>query len=182
MKIGKLPVVILSLLALSLLGATVSAAPGSLSSGYYITTNYHGQEVPMGTLIIATAYTTDTRVDAVTFIWRQPDSSEAFRDSDVPVVSNGTTFNGNAVYKATSSYTPLIVDGDWGVQAIFLGDGGKTVLGLDVDDVIKIKATSFNTFFVVPEFPIAGTAGSLLAMLAGFGYYIRSRKTPTYLP
>lgn len=60
---------------------------------------------------------------------------------------------------------------------VFLGPNGREIL--NAEDITKIRATSP---YATPEIPIHGTAGSILAMLAGFGYYIRSGKTPTYLP
>ena len=71
---------------------------------------------------------------------------------------------------AHSTQIPDVL-GDWGVQAFFQDSTGRERSGLD--DVIKIRATSFN---VVPEIPIVGTAGAIATMLFGFWLYTKRRK------
>jgi hypothetical protein len=133
----------------------------ALNSGYAITTNYHGENVQPGTLVIATAGTTDTSVKTVTFYWKYPDDTVAFTDSDVPVWTNGTKWDGKLIYYAQSSYAPVAPPGDWGVQAVFKDSSGNSK-GKH-SDVVAIRATSF-LFFTVPEVPF-GTATILLSLL-----------------
>ena len=68
---------------------------------------------------------------------------------------------------AVSDYAPNII-GDWGVQPLFQDSTGQTIEG--VEDVVAIRATSFN---VIPEIPILGAAGASLAMLAGFAFTVK---------
>jgi len=69
-----------------------------------------------------------------------------------------------------SSTHSVDVIGDWGVQALFQSQDGMTKESIDY--VAKIKATSF---FVVPDFPMIGTVGSLGAMLLGLGLFMRRK-------
>lgn len=162
--------IILILLVIFLAAAGVVKAQWSaINSGYAVTTNYHGIEVPPGTLVTATAGTTDTNVKNVTFLWKSPDKTVAYEE-DVPVTSNGSTYEGKPIYYAQSSYRPDVL-GDWGVQALFIGEGGTQKA--NHDDVVKIRATSFNT---IPDLPVVGTAGALVSMLFGLGLFLHKKK------
>jgi len=141
----------------------------ALSSGYAVTTDYHGEEVPPGTLITAIAGTTDEHVTHVTFIWKYPNEAVAY-EVTMPVYTNGSTYDGKLVYYANSSYAPNLL-GDWSVQALFIGDGGTRKA--NHTNVIKVRATSFN---VTPEFPIVGSAGALGVMLLSLRVYMRRKK------
>jgi len=170
-KMKKVKIVLMLVLALIFLTylnlSEAYAIQPVIPSDYDITTNYHGINVPPGTEVTATATTTDSTVTGVTFLWKGPDENikySEYVDADMSSVST--------IKEYRSSYTPDIV-GDWGVQAIFHGPDGKPVPGLDMTDKVAIRATSF---FHVPEFQIVGTAGTLLSMLAGLGYYIRRKE------
>jgi len=141
----------------------------AINSLYAVTTDYHGKIVSPGTLVTATAGTTDPNVKNVTFLWKYPNETVAY-EINIPVWSNGSTYDGNIIYYASSSYRPY-VPGDWGVQALFIGEGGKTKS--NQTDVISIRAISFN---VIPDLPIVGTAGSVVSMLLGFGLFLHRRK------
>jgi hypothetical protein len=169
------------LLTLGLLSATllfsvnsVYAPWATLGTGYAITSDFHGVDVPIGTEVTVTAGTLDTRVTQVTFRWHRPDESVA-REVTVPVFTNGDTGQWNngtsaLVRYAVDSYSPDVL-GDWGVQAFFQGSGGSTKAG--IEDVIKIRATSFN---VIPEVPV-GTIAILLSMFGAFGVFaVKKRK------
>jgi hypothetical protein len=139
-----------------------NAGWSSLKSGYAVTTDYHGLEATVETLITATAGTTDTSITNVTFVWKYPNDTIAFEDADVPVWSNGTKYpdeNGSLIYYAQSSFAPS-VEGKWGVQAYFKGAGGH--LRGNGTDIIAIKATSND--IVIPEISIEGIAVTILAM------------------
>lgn len=155
----------LALIALTYLNISEAYAIKPVTS-YDVTTNYHGIDVPPGTAVTATATTTDTTVTGVTFIWKDPNNNVQIRVERTVDENTDPDIN-----EYTDSFTPDIV-GDWGVQAIFHGHDGRPVPGLDVTDKVAIRATSF---FHVPEFQIVGTAGSLLSMLAGLGYYMRRK-------
>jgi len=137
----------------------------SLNSGYAVTSNYHGEIVPIGAVVTVTAGTTDPEVATVDFIWKDPSENIVRETLNVPVYSNGSTWDGKLIYYANDSYTPDI-EGDWGVQAIFRDGTGN----VKKNDKIAIRATSFNT---IPEVPL-GTITILLVMFAS--YIIFSKK------
>ena len=141
---------------------------GSLESGYGVTSNYHGIDVPSGTPVTVTAMTTDPTLDVVKFIWKNPAGQIIYTEIK-KVSANGTTFDGKLIYYATSTFTPDSM-GDWGVQAKFL-DVHRICRCIWVEKVAR-RATSFN---VIPEIPIIGTAGASIAMLAGFTYKIKRK-------
>lgn len=140
-----------------------------LGSGYAVTSNWHGIEVPMGSDVVVTAMTTDDTVYQVTFLWKNPGDHTVWTDI-VPVYSNGSTYDGMLIYYANSTHTPEDL-GDWGVQALFQSSDGKTKQG--IEEVIAIRATSFNT---IPEVPVIGTAGVVIAMLLGLGLFSTRRR------
>ncbi len=165
---------ILLLCALTLLIVTAATmtvradlSEGSLASGYYITTNWHGIDVPTGAEVIATAKTTDWRVDKVQFIWLDPSGYANWTDT-VSVHPDGT-YNGHTVYSAVATHVPEEV-GDWTVKANFLDLNGYSLCCCD--HTVARKATSF---FVVPEIPVIGTAGAAVAMFAGLAVKMRRK-------
>jgi hypothetical protein len=143
---------------------------GSLSSGYAVTSNYHGKDVPSGATVVVTTMTTDAKVDHVIFVWKNPAGQMIWADF-AKVYTNGTTYekNGKPIYYATSTHKPEAL-GDWGVQAIFVDLNGLFRCHLRL--FVARRATSFN---VIPEVPIIGTAGASLAMLFGFTYKIKRK-------
>lgn len=147
----------------------VYAPWSTLGTGYAITSNYHGIDVFPGTPITITAGTLDSNVMNVTFRWHMPNDTVRWEET-VPVTANGTVDQWNngtsaPVLCAQSTRVPDVL-GDWGVQAFFQDSTGKEKA--DLNNVIKIKATSFN---VVPEIPLLGTIGSIAAMLLGFKFF-----------
>ncbi len=123
----------------------------------------------------------------IVFRWHDPGNNTVWEDN-VPVSGPLTTptipsnvhqevidwANDNTGVQylyAQSMHAPNVI-GDWGVQAFFIGPGGKEKAGLE--DVIQIRSTSFN---VIPELPIIGTAGAAIAMFLGFGFFgLRKRR------
>jgi hypothetical protein len=169
----KISYTIIAVLLVGILLAVANVAYAqwdAINSGYAITTDYHGVEVPPGTLVTATAGTTDPDVQNVTFLWKYPNETVVYTEVNVPVQSNGSMWDGKLIYYANSSYIPDVL-GDWGVQALFIGKEGKTKA--NHNDVIMIRATSFN---VVPDFPLIGTAGALTSMLLSFGLFLHKKK------
>jgi hypothetical protein len=142
----------------------------AINSGYAVTTDYHGVGVLPGTLVTATAGTTDTDVENVTFLWKYPNETIVYTEANVPVWSNGTMWDGKLIYYANSSYMPDVL-GDWGVQALFIGKNGKTKA--NHNDVVMIRATSLN---VIPDFPVVGTAGTLVSMFLGLSLFLHKKK------
>ena len=150
--------------------SVANAQWSAISSGYAITTDYHGIDVPLGALVTATAGTTDANVTSVTFLWHYPDNETVAYEVNTQVWSNGSTYDGKLIYYANSSYIPDVL-GDWGVQALFIGEGGTKKA--NHNDVIRIRSTSLNT---IPDVPIVGTAGAIVAMLLGLGLFLHKRK------
>lgn len=141
--------------------SSADAGWSALGSGYAVTSDYHGIDVPPGTLVTATAGTTDSNIINVTFVWKFPNETVAFEDVDVAVWSNGTKFpdeNGSLVYDAQSSFR-LTVEGEWGLQAFFKGSGGH--LRGNGTDIIAIRATSGEA---IPEISIINAAEILVAI------------------
>lgn len=175
---NKSPLVLALMFSLGLLISinAVYAPWSTLGTGYAIDSNYHGIDIPVGTPVVVTAGTLDSRVTQVTFRWHMPDDSVA-REVAVPVFTNGTTGQWNngttaLVRFAVDTFTPDVL-GDWGVQAFFQGTGGST--RADLEHVIKIRATSFN---VIPEVPL-GTAVVLLSMFGALGVFAVKKKHST---
>jgi hypothetical protein len=157
--------------------AYASSPPITLADGYEIITNYQGVDIPPGTPVTATAMTIDPSVTQVTFLWKNPGGGTVFTDV-VPVYTNGTLGSGNVkgtpytdvpVRFADATQTPNAI-GDWGVQALFQDSGGQEIE--DVENVVAIRARSFN---VIPELPLIGTLGASIAMLAGFTYKMKRK-------
>lgn len=163
---------ILIVIGLALLIGAVYAPEESLGSGYAVTSNYHGIDVPIPSPVAVTAMTTDGDVYQVTFLWKKPDGSLWLSEEVSPLYEDGE-YEGKPIYKADSTQTPDEI-GDWGVQALFQSPDGKTKQG--IEEVIKIKATSF---FAIPEAAVIGTLGTVVAMLLGFGLFTTRRKNKT---
>lgn len=170
-KYAFLPAVVL----LGLLGMVgmVYAPWSTLGTGYAITSNVHGVDVLPGSQVRVTAGTLDPNVVQVVFRWHMPNETVA-REVTVPVFTNGTMGQWNdgtsaLVRFAIDNYTPGVV-GDWGVQAFFQGSTGTAKAGLE--DVVKIRATSFN---VIPEVPL-GTLVILLGMFGALGVFALRKK------
>ena len=154
-------------------------------TGYAVTSNWQGIDVPLGVEVVATAGTTDLDIENITFRWHDPADNTVWEDTFAvsgPLITPNVPSNippevqewaddnpGVSYLYAQSTHTPNMV-GDWGVQAFFIGLDGKTKAGLDY--VVQIRATSFN---VIPEIPIIGTAGAAIAMLAGLGLFMKRR-------
>jgi hypothetical protein len=147
--------------------AYAESTEGSLSSGYYITTNWHGIDVPLGAEVTATAKTTDHDVDKVTFVWLDPEEHTNWTDT-VPVQPDGT-YHGKTVYSASSTHTPEEV-GDWTVKALFVDNHSHHLYSCSCK--VPKRATSF---FVIPEIPIIGTAGVSIAVLAGLAVKMKRK-------
>jgi len=159
--------------------STVYAPWSTLGTGYAITSNVHGIDTPPFTTVVVTAGTLDSNVEQVTFRWHEPPDGNGpvAREVAVPVFTNTSKYtfkNGTQVLirYAIDSYSPDVV-GDWGVQAFFQDSVGTDKAGLN--DVIKIRATSFN---VVPEVPF-GTIVILLSMFGALSVFALKKRRIT---
>ena len=179
----KISLTVAMLVCILLISISVVNAPWStLGTGYAITSNYHGVDIPPGTPVTITAGTLDSNVVKITFRWHEPpDGNGPVRwEVTVPIFTNGTTGQWNngttsEIRYAQATQTPDVL-GDWGVQAFFRDSTGKDRVGLE--DVIKIKATSFNA---VPEVPF-GTLAILVAMFGAIAIFAVRKKRVLHLP
>jgi hypothetical protein len=170
-------------------GVNIAHAQWSaLSSGSAVTTNWHGEVIPIGASVTVWAGTTNLDVYKVEFEWKNDTDHMIFEENVTDLVSYTTpdyppsapqeiidwaTDPNNAVVTVLYANNTQIPDslGDWGVQVFFYAPGGH--LRGQGSDIIKIRATSFNT---IPEIPLVGTAGAMVAMLLGFGFFGLRRK------
>lgn len=166
---------VLTLLVLGLLASmNIVYAPWStLGTGYAITSDFHGIDVPPSTPVTVTAGSLDTHVTQITFRWHRPDESVA-REVTVAIFTNGTFGNWNngtsaEIRYAIDSFAPDVL-GDWGVQAFFQDSTGMD--RADLENVIKIRATSFNA---IPEVPL-GTVVILLSMFGALSIFALKKK------
>jgi hypothetical protein len=143
---------------------------GSLSSGYYVTSDWHGIDTPLGTDVHVKAYTTDTDVTYVTFIWRNAANNVVYGPDVVNTKSTDGEYGGKTVYVFEAPVHAPDSIGDWGVQVIFQGPTGQTVNSFV--DKIAIRATSFN---VIPEVPLLGTVGASAAMIGALGLKLKRK-------
>ena len=179
----KISLAVAMLVCILLISISVVNAPWStLGTGYAITSNYHGVDISPGTPVTITAGTLDSNVVKITFRWHEPpDGNGPVRwEVTVPIFTNGTTGQWNngttsEIRYAQATQTPDVL-GDWGVQAFFRDSTGKDRAGLE--DVIKIKATSFNA---VPEVPF-GTLAILVAMFGAIAIFAVRKKRVLHLP
>lgn len=165
----------------------IAYAPWStLGTGYAITSNYHGVDVLPGIPITITAGTLDSNVVQITFRWHRPPdgNGDVAREVTVPVVTSpypppnvpqevGDYVNSTTIWYAQDTWIPDPDEiGDWGVQAFFRDSIGTDKAGLE--DVIKIRATSFNT---IPEIPLGTIAATATMILALAFFMVKKKKT-----
>ena len=112
----------ISAVILSLIMSSAVYAPlATLSTGYAVTSNYEGVDVPVGSEVIITALTIDPTVDRVTFRWHEPPDGNGpvVREVTVFVVDSGDDYEKNDgtivdIFVAEDSYYPTVI-GSWGV-------------------------------------------------------------------
>lgn len=160
-------------------------AQKSLTSGYRITTDHHGDNVIIGETVTAWADTTDLTTVKVIFDWKWEGSETPMRT--VEVTSYITWYTGKdgwpnepgvpygtEVRRFTDSYTPAELD-EWAVKGTFINEYGQTANS--DNDSFPVRATSFKT---IPEAPL-GTIAIAITMFASMGFFIIRRKK-TLLP
>lgn len=163
-------------------GAVQAGSWSALGSGYAITTDWQGVDVPVGTVVTATAGTTDESVGQhgyAVFLWHyELNASIMFASENSTLWSNGTTYYHNdkktslTVYFSADTRT-LTDEGEWGVQALFYDVHGK----LRGDSgIIKIKATSVTVIPEVMSTLIVALVGSALLTAAINGHARLERK------
>lgn len=147
----------------------------ALDSGYAITRwPWDGGDILPGETVQVRACTTAPPHPAATqvvFRWNRPDGTH-YDVGPVALTLSVDTWDGKPIWDAYDSQE-LLVLGDWGVQALFLGPDGK-LQGPNPYPIVKIRAISYH---VVPEVPF-GTAITILCMLGALGVVaIAKRKT-----
>lgn len=193
----RLPHVVVGILLVSLLllaGVNLADASwNALSSGYAVTTNWHGIDVPIGQSVTATAGTTDSEVRFVEFRWMYPNQSlftSVRIDVSGPLITptvppgsisheitdwanqhDGSDPNYPRItYWYAQNIQILTEPGDWGVQAKFYMRAHDAFSV--PPDTIKIRATSFNA---VPEVPF-GTVAILLSWIGVLAVFALRKK------
>jgi hypothetical protein len=146
----------------------------ALDSGYAITRwPWDGGELFPGESATvragATEPPTPPPASHVVFRWNRPNGSH-FDTPAKPLTKSDDTWNGRAIWDAYDTQT-LDMDGDWGVQALFLDSQGK-LQGPNPYPIVKIKAISWH---VVPEVPL-GTVAIMLSMLGAFGIFAIAKR------
>ena len=146
----------------------------SIKSGYAVTTDWHGTDVPLGEPVTARAGTTDLSVETVWFRWLRPNGKEAWT---VEVSWDGTsdTWIDQTVRVFVNTQIPEEV-GDWGVQAIFSNSEshGRGPLP-DSSEKVAIRARSF---FAIPEVSF-GTIEILITMFGALAIFaIKKKRIP----
>jgi hypothetical protein len=188
----KLQYAVVSILLASLLllaGINLADAQwNALGTGYAVTTNWHGEDVPIGMSVLAIAGTTDIQVEYVNITWLDPDGNPIWEDKvavfgpyetpDYPagvpeeIIDWASDNPGINVWYANATRIPYAL-GDWGVQARFIDytNPVRSLRGRNTD-IIKMRATSFN---VVPEVPF-GTIAILLGWFGVLGIFALRKK------
>jgi len=146
----------------------------SINSGYAITTDWHGMEVPLGAPVTARAGTTNLNIIRVVFRWLKPDGTEAWPPHEVTPHSETDTWNSQPMLVFISIRNPDEV-GDWAVQAIFYDSEGHGEGPLHEEATVKVSIRA-SSFFAIPEGPI-GTISILLAMFVALGVIVVKRKS-----
>jgi hypothetical protein len=142
----------------------------AISSGYAVTTDWHGEMVPLGEPVTAWAGTTDLSIEEVKFRWLYPNGSDFVIVQVTSYIDE--EWNGLTVREFNNTQT-LNVIGDWGVQGLFYDDEGQGQGPIPEQPYpVAIRARSF---FQVPEVYI-GTIAAMLAMFAALGIIAIKKK------
>ena len=171
-----------------LLSATtivVQAQWPAISSGYAVTTNWHGVDVPLGQPVTAWAGTTNDSVHSVEFEWKDPDETSVWNETvsvfgpfttpDVPtnvppdIVDWANSNHNVTIWYANCTRNPSVwtgtIIGDWGVKAKFMDTAGIP----GHEEYTAFRATSF---VVIPEVPF----GIIAVLLSMFGAFFVKKK------
>jgi hypothetical protein len=141
---------------------------------YTAASDHHGVDVGVGELIQVWATTDDPDVTKVTFTWNDGNGNPIY-GPDTVLKADAVIENGNWVFYAPIHFPSSL--GDWGVQVKFFAPDGH----IQQQDIIAIKATSFNSINMVPEVPLLGTAGACIAMVLGFMFVVKHKRIGTTL-
>jgi hypothetical protein len=156
---GKPKSIVASILVVALI-CSFAAIAYAQNTIYELTSN-PPSPVPAGTSVTFTAKTNDQRVTQVLFVWKDPTSQTKWQET-VNVYQNG------AFWYADSTHTPD-EHGTWTVKVNFV------ISEELMHDAVTKTITVEDTLFHVPETPLLGTAGAMIAMLLGLAF-IAKRK------
>lgn len=176
-KIISIVVLLASLLvSLPRVQATFDWSGTSINSGYAVTTDWRGTEVPLEEEVTAWAGTTDDSIVEVKFRWVKPDGTDWWVLGNDEGEEVWPASSGQMVHEWTSSVTPIDPStdlGDWGVQAVFYDSEAHGVGPIpEQPGKVTVRARSF---FAVPEVPI-GTVAVVVAMFGALGFFALKRK------
>jgi hypothetical protein len=137
------------------------------------------QEGPVGTSMQSVAETDDPSVVSVTFAWYNPSGSLVY--TDVVTTSYPPQAGWSYPY---NFYSPVVVpnvSGTWRLYITFTLSSGATVthveyvgIGVGGNDPPEIPTPPPS---VVPEVPVLGTFGAVIAMLLAIGLFIRLKRS-----
>lgn len=116
-------------------------------------------QVPLGSTVVMTAETSNTAVNTVVFNWYAPGNYP-----NGPVAFTSTDSDGSDGF--TSTYV-VNSPGQWTVNCTFerwYTVGGGQVQKYIYDESV-LTVTTLTNIFVLPEYPLIGTAGIGVAML-----------------
>jgi hypothetical protein len=152
--------------------ATFDWSKTSIDSGYAVTTDWHGMEVPLGEEVTAWAGTTNLNITEVKFVWLRPDKTKAWMD----VVTTYTEEWWGDLYVREFNATRIPDEvGDWGVRVSFYtdppsGEGVGPILEQSLKTAIRARS-----FFAIPEVPI-GTIAVIIAMFGALSVFALKKK------
>jgi hypothetical protein len=159
-EIVKAKTKILMLLAMvALFACLVSAATAQTDTNTYAVTKTSPANPVVGSTVVVTATTSNSKVNTVVFNWYAPGD---YPSGPIAYTSTATSSSG-----FTSSYVVTML-GQWTVTATF--ERWETVFGGQFQKLIwnnpaEMTVTVSGNFFVLPEYPLIGTAGIGVAML-----------------
>lgn len=148
------------------------APPAPDTNTYAVAKTSPADPVNMPSIVTLTATTSNTEVTTVVFTWYAPGDWDAVNNLPIGPYAYNTTDSDKADGGFTSS-NPVDEPGIWTVVATFekIEVGGsvlKPIWGLTTQVEAK------TNFFVLPEYPLIGSAGVFVAM--GLGLLLFKRK------
>jgi hypothetical protein len=150
--------VLTTLVLIVLFCSSLALAHATDPNTYTITKTSPADPINPGSTVTMTAGTSNILVNTVVFEWYAP--------GDYPAGPIAYTSTDSTPSDGFTSSLSVSANGEWTVVATF----GRVLLGQDkiiYADPITWHFSVGNTFFVVPEYPLIGSAGVFIAMLLG---------------
>ncbi len=154
------------------LKGTTGGSLNALNSGYAIARwPWDSGDVLPGENATVRACTTEyPEATQVVFRWNRPDGSH-FDIGPKTLTLSGDTWDGADIHDAYDNQT-IDMEGDWGVQAIFMDTEGNLMGPNDPYEAVAIRAISYHA---IPEIPL-GTIVATLSMLGALGAFVIFRR------